>query len=1036
MQSTDLQDLLMCEPYFEDFTTTNALGNNDSSNVQLPSATLSEFEAQIQAMLAANNNEMTASRANDFSFDSFLYPVSSPENSLFASLSSPDTFINSPNSYTTLDDNCSSTTVSPPTFNSIQDFTVSPNDVAVTDLSHYPSLVEESFDRLLPTKSDYDTLFSQAENVKRRVSVDRDTVSPDESMKKKRKSTGGVTKSVKKTNAGIKNFVKNEVDSNNTVYNKSAPVMCADSSNLSSGTHSIVVPSSPVDNLDTPSGYATNAILTFNQAPWPGSSNQTIVSSDGIIDGSQFQNISLLPVSCDGTNATTKVPITRLKNANVSTQPQQNFPIQLNKQQKKVAHNAIERRYRNNINDRINDLKNVVPALCHLKSKDSKDDDEDEEVDGIPAATKLNKATILRKATEYIIYLKKNNQKMKSDNEMLRNLLQALPGGIELLNEMSEGTPPDTPEVTSPNEFDYPLTPPHNTNPGSRALMALFMCMTFFSSPSSIGGHASHHHSDTSRVVTSEASQYVPEVEIPKSSYNSNHVITIDIWYLARIFTFLICLTYILRPSLFSSQSRHIHKSKNVIISVLISKNKEVKKLYQSLSNLSYSSSMKILELAAGVLTESFKLLWRRFFGWDISGVYTHVDIEERLLEIGLWGRLGETELCGGNDRVSRLSILYTCLRTINLLESLYTSRKHIYISPSRIYANAALQCYIGLRSVPFISQRLVSHFWKLAIKEKGRGSEEKWLEIALANNQNYDIWKGVANRINDHALHLSKNKEIIESMSNTTIPLTYMSDAQALIHLKETFSDLVSVKYGKKKYQKKSRYTFVDLLSVTTPSSLAHWYALIGCAVHAFSEGKNAVGEKLVNKLKEEYPKIDNNINKRIIAMGLFSYVLLMYGKVEASIRCADNVSNAISLRKKEEKSEIAENEDDDLEIGKVLKEVHDLAELCVGWIVLEARILAWKIIEGLPSEARDKPLPDVLDVETRLMPSIDKCMLYLRRLSKADAFSNIQKAREGFIKRLDALGRIVGGVDESPDSGCEFEGVSLESDDTKNRA
>ncbi|CAG8770286.1 8670_t:CDS:1, partial [Acaulospora morrowiae] len=49
MQSTDLQDLLMCEPYFEDFTTTNALGSNDSSSVQLPSATLSEFEAQIQA---------------------------------------------------------------------------------------------------------------------------------------------------------------------------------------------------------------------------------------------------------------------------------------------------------------------------------------------------------------------------------------------------------------------------------------------------------------------------------------------------------------------------------------------------------------------------------------------------------------------------------------------------------------------------------------------------------------------------------------------------------------------------------------------------------------------------------------------------------------------------------------------------------------------------------------------------------------------------------------------------------------------------
>ncbi|CAG8742761.1 2153_t:CDS:1, partial [Funneliformis mosseae] len=168
-----------------------------------------------------------------------------------------------------------------------------------------------------------------------------------------------------------------------------------------------------------------------------------------------------------------------------------------NKQQKKVAHNAIERRYRNNINDRINDLKNVVPALCHLKSKD---DDEVSEVDGIPAATKLNKATILRKATEYINYLKNSNQKLKRENDTLRKLIEALPGGTELYNaymteqvansnEHSEHTgqytPPTSAESSpgsshpgSPHQQDYdystPPTPPTG-NTGSRALMALFM---------------------------------------------------------------------------------------------------------------------------------------------------------------------------------------------------------------------------------------------------------------------------------------------------------------------------------------------------------------------------------------------------------------------------------------------------------------------------------------------------------------------------------------------------------------------------------
>ncbi|CAG8484626.1 2865_t:CDS:2 [Acaulospora colombiana] len=928
MQSTDLQDLLMCDPYFEGFTNTNTLATNDSSTAQLPSATLSEFEAQIQAMLAANNNEMTNSRANDLSFDNFIY-TASPENGLFASLSSPESFIASPNSYTTLDD---LTSPSPPTFNST-DFTISPSSATMTDFNHY-SPMDKSIDRLLPTQSELDALFAQTENTKRHISIDHnsidhDSVSSDNnSLKKKRKSVGGVIKSVKKTNTGMKNLIKNEPNPN-TLFNESMPVVCMDGSNIGSsigsGANSIVVPSSPADNVDASCGYTTNSVLTFNHIPWAGAPNQ----ADGIIDGSRYPSVPSLPASCDGKNATTKLPITRLKNTNIS-QPQQNTPVQLNKQQKKVAHNAIERRYRNNINDRINDLKNVVPALCHLKSKDSKDDDEDDEVDGIPAATKLNKATILRKATEYIVYLKKSNEKIKGDNEILRNLLQALPGGIELLNDyiarrdkIPGDTPPDTPDAPSP-DYDFPLTPPHNTNPAPRALMALFMCMTFFSSPSSVGNHASHHHSDNSRVVTNETPLDIPVIGV-------------------------------LGKDLYFPYLSDIHHP-TIPVFKPVSTCSKIKENHNSLSSLCYTSPMNILEIVIGVITESFKLMLRKFLGWDISVGYAHADTEEKLWEVALWSRLGE---------------------------------------------------------------RIVSHFWNLAIKEKGSsGPEEKWLEIALISDQNNDTWRGVADRISDHVLGLSKNKEFIESMSNTTVPLTHISDAQALIHLKDAFSNLISVKYGKKKSQKRSRYTFFDLLGVSTPASPTHWYALVGCAVQAFSEGENKVGESLVNKLREEYPKIDNDASKRIISMGLFSYYLLMYGKVEASIRCADKVSSAVALRKKEKKSGIIDDEsldDKESETEKILKEVHHLAEFCVGWIVLEARVLGWKIIEGLSSETKENPLPDVLDVE-------------------ADVFNDIPKAREGFIKRLDALGRISGGADEGAEETEEDDKVK--SSCTENRA
>lgn len=110
------------------------------------------------------------------------------------------------------------------------------------------------------------------------------------------------------------------------------------------------------------------------------------------------------------------------------------------RQQKKVAHNAIERRYRNNINDRIAALRRAVPALREIRPRKTpsgrrsrKAQQEEDLVDGVPAATKLNKATILGKATDYIKYLKSRELRLTSEVAGLRELVRSLEGGEELL---------------------------------------------------------------------------------------------------------------------------------------------------------------------------------------------------------------------------------------------------------------------------------------------------------------------------------------------------------------------------------------------------------------------------------------------------------------------------------------------------------------------------------------------------------------------------------------------------------------------------
>ncbi|PIA15152.1 HLH-domain-containing protein [Coemansia reversa NRRL 1564] len=130
--------------------------------------------------------------------------------------------------------------------------------------------------------------------------------------------------------------------------------------------------------------------------------------------------------------------------------------------QRKVAHNAIERRYRNNINDRISDLRNAVPALQHIRPKkthssarasvDTEDEDiedSDTHVDGVEAATKLNKATILGKSTEYIYYLRRTNDQLKRESLYMQDIIRKLPNGERIVQAILQKAKGDSAVATA-----------------------------------------------------------------------------------------------------------------------------------------------------------------------------------------------------------------------------------------------------------------------------------------------------------------------------------------------------------------------------------------------------------------------------------------------------------------------------------------------------------------------------------------------------------------------------------------------------------
>ncbi|XP_054068887.1 sterol regulatory element-binding protein 1 isoform X2 [Rissa tridactyla] len=132
--------------------------------------------------------------------------------------------------------------------------------------------------------------------------------------------------------------------------------------------------------------------------------------------------------------------------------------------EKRTAHNAIEKRYRSSINDKIVELKDLV----------------------VGTEAKLNKSAILRKAIEYIRFLQQSNQKLKQENLALKMAMQKNQSLKDLVASCSGGAKAEAPMEVVKAEVMEMLTPPPS-DVGSPS----------HSSPLSLSGGSSNSSSDS-----------------------------------------------------------------------------------------------------------------------------------------------------------------------------------------------------------------------------------------------------------------------------------------------------------------------------------------------------------------------------------------------------------------------------------------------------------------------------------------------------------------------------------------------------------
>ncbi|XP_006875605.1 PREDICTED: sterol regulatory element-binding protein 1 isoform X2 [Chrysochloris asiatica] len=146
---------------------------------------------------------------------------------------------------------------------------------------------------------------------------------------------------------------------------------------------------------------------------------QTLVSSGTIL--------ATLPLVMD----TDKLPINRLAASGKAP------GVAQSRGEKRTAHNAIEKRYRSSINDKIIELKDLV----------------------VGTEAKLNKSAVLRKAIDYIRFLQHSNQKLKQENLSLRTAAHKSKSLKDLVSTCVGGSTDVPMEGVKPEVLDI-LTPP------------------------------------------------------------------------------------------------------------------------------------------------------------------------------------------------------------------------------------------------------------------------------------------------------------------------------------------------------------------------------------------------------------------------------------------------------------------------------------------------------------------------------------------------------------------------------------------------
>lgn len=325
------------------------------------------------------------------------------------------------------------------------------------------------------------------------------------------------------------------------------------------------------------------------------------------------------------------------------------------KQPKKTAHNMIEKRYRTNLNDKIAALRDSVPSLRVMAGTARLgEDDEEEDLEGLAPAHKLNKATVLAKATEYIRHLEKRNKRLQDENDQLKNRLNAFEKLATMGGNMGLQAPPG-----HPGNRGGPVN-----GPGG-GMMSRLMVGSLAGLMVANGFHSSSDEDGDNQL---SAFPMIP-IQWLGVTQTNNHAI----WLIVKIVLLFAAVAYIASPGFFDSKKEPQENAKAASSAPTPATPSPASPLKdRSYAWLTAVQTVWVprhslaLELAALGL-KSVKLSLRRLIGWQRYRMITGMTEEQEQARIKSWTIALDAQLAGGDVSVNHSRLLLTLMASYTL---------------------------------------------------------------------------------------------------------------------------------------------------------------------------------------------------------------------------------------------------------------------------------------------------------------------------------------------------------------------------------